>query len=170
MLILLTISAVLAVLYVGAAIWKRHSIPESISAMVFDLPRKWQWLWSIWLWAIAFLTCIPAINALAEKGAEALGFATLVCLVFTGALPLYDKDNKRMHYFFAYAAGILSQACVVGLDWHWLLVWLVYPLLPYIDGYFYMPGLPMWLLRIKTFVIETLCAIPFFGALFVYYY
>lgn len=169
MLILLTISAVMAVLYTGAVIWKRRSFPESISAMVFDLPKRWQWVWGIWLWSVAFTSCIPAITALEGKGAEAFGYLTLVCLVFTGAMPLYDADNKRMHYAFAIAAGILSQVCVGLISPIWLLAWLVYPMLPFIDGKFYMPGLPMWLIRTKTFIAEVLCAIPLYGALYVYY-
>ena len=81
-------SILLVVLYTGATIWKKRGLPESISAMVFELPKGWQWVWGVWLWAVAFLTGIPAIEAMSESGTEGIAFAMLACLVITGAIPL----------------------------------------------------------------------------------
>lgn len=168
MLILLTISAVMAVLYTGAATWKRRSFPESISAMVFDLPKRWQWVWGIWLWSVT-LTIAPALMEAMPQGFGIIGLITAFDLLVVGAMPLFIEDQVRYHYGFAIAAGILSQVCVGLISPIWLLAWLVYPMLPFIDGKFYMPGLPMWLIRTKTFIAEVLCAIPLYGALYVYY-
>ena len=113
----------------GAAIWKNKAIPESISAMVYDLPKKWRFLWILWMWAIAFLTIIPAIEILSQKGMEYIGFITLAGLVFTGAMPLVKNEKNTMHYVFAMPSGIVSQACVLFIYGDWLSLWLIIPIM-----------------------------------------
>ena len=47
---MLLISISLVVLYVGTTIWIKKELPDSISAMVYDLPEGgWRWLWTVWL-------------------------------------------------------------------------------------------------------------------------
>lgn len=110
----------LAVLYVGAAIWKNRTLPESISAMVYDLPRNWQFLWILWMWVIAFLIYIPTIDMLSERGLEGIGFATLASFVFTGAMPLVKKSKNTSHYVMAIISGVLSQLCVLLICKWWI--------------------------------------------------
>lgn len=33
--------------------WRRMPGPDSISAMVYELPRGWQWLWIVWMWVVS---------------------------------------------------------------------------------------------------------------------
>lgn len=45
MITLILVAILLAVLYVGIAIWVTKEIPESVSAMVYVLPDGgWRWL------------------------------------------------------------------------------------------------------------------------------
>lgn len=130
---MLMVSCLLAVLYVGAAIWALRGLPESISAMVYVLPEGGaRWLWTIWLWLVSLGTLIPVIDLLALRGCEIVGFATMCCLVFCGAMPIFMKEHKRAHDALGIAGGLLSQACVACLagGWNgWLWLWLLWPLL-----------------------------------------
>lgn len=156
MLWLLTISILLVALYVGAATWKERELPESISAMVYLLPEGgWRWLWSIWLWAVAFLTLIPAISILDLRGTAYAGFITLACLVFVGAWPLFNKDTEKEHYIGGSAAGIMSQVCVLLINPWMLALWL---LLAGMDiSSRYKKWLPSWLENRGILLAEGMC-------------
>lgn len=123
----LIISAALAVLFVGATIMRTKKIPESISAMVYSLPKSSRWIWIVWMWAVS-LTLAPS---LIEK-CGLVGFLTIGCLIFCGAMPLVKDEPNKMHNVFGIAAGILSQVCVAIINPWWLLLWIV--LLPFIFG------------------------------------
>lgn len=131
-------SILLVALYVGAAVWMRWrdtdvsesfyerlntALSDSISAMVYELSRGWQWLWIVWMWAVSLLTCIPLIEVLPDD-VKVLGFATLACLMLCGAMPISDKAvSRRAHNVFGILGGILSQVCVAILTPCWLLAW-----------------------------------------------
>ena len=117
------VSILLVVAYIATATWRKKQLPESISALVYELPRRWQWVWIVWMWVVAFTTCIPLIDAMPE-GVDVLGFATLACLVFCGAMPIKRHEKNRAHYWFVRAAGVLSQASVAFVCYWWLIVWL----------------------------------------------
>ena len=118
-------SVLLTVLFAGTVAWRRRGLPESISAMVYDLPRPWQWLWTVWIWAVSLTACIPLIEAVPD-GARPLGFLTLTCLMFVGAMPLLDVSNRFWHYALAIVAGVVSQVCVVTVSPWWMLAWLLF--------------------------------------------
>ena len=120
------LSLLMAVAYIAAVIIKDKKLPDSISALVYALPSKWQWLWTVWLWAISLLMCIPLINVLPEVW-KFLGFLTLACLGFVGAMPIIYKEHKKAHDILGVLAGILSQVCVFIISPWWLLVWFLWP-------------------------------------------
>ena len=110
MITLILVAILLAVLYVGIAIWVTKEIPESVSAMVYVLPDGgWRWLWTLWMWAVSLLTCIPCIEILSRIGMEFLGFGTMGCLMLCGAVPLFEKDKVTMHWVTGTSGCILSQ-------------------------------------------------------------
>lgn len=155
--ILLIISILLVVLFVGATIWIKKELPESISAMVYVLPKGgWRWLWSIWLWLVGVLTLAPAIEALDKQDCGFLPFLTMVSLVFVGAWPLFDTDHKKLHYTFGIIAAILSQVCVLALCPWWLLLWLV---MAFLGIYAYFKPYPQWLKGKGVFIAEGICYI-----------
>lgn len=109
----------------GATIWKLKGLPDSISAMVYVLPKGgWRWLWTFWLWFVGIFTTAPMIEILDKKGCGYLGFITVVCIVFVGAWPLFQSETRRWHYVGAFAAGLMSQVCVFVACLWWCLLWL----------------------------------------------
>lgn len=117
-------SIILTVLFTGAVIMRERKVPESISAMVFALPEGgWQWLWTVWLWAVDILTFAPVIGLLEERGVAYLGFATMACLAFVGVWPLFDTEHRKWHYLLAVIGGILSQVCILFICHQLLWVW-----------------------------------------------
>lgn len=119
----LLISMVVAVLYVGAAICRIKTFPDSISAMVYAF--RFKWLWTIMIWLVAFLLAPCLIEALGEPW-QFLGFLSVASLLFCGAMPLFDKENNTLHNIFGISAGILSQMCVAVISPWWLMLWLLW--------------------------------------------
>lgn len=125
---MILISLLLATLYVGVAIGKARELPESISAMVYVLPKGgWRWLWTVWLWLVGIFTLAPMIETLDAQGAGVMGFVTLCWLGLVGCWPLFDEQHLKWHYRVAIAAGVLSQVCVLLASPWWLLLWLLWP-------------------------------------------
>jgi hypothetical protein len=164
---LLLFSAVLVVLFVSIAIWRKRSLPESISALVYVF--RWKWLWTVWMWAVSVLTCIPSIELLSGFGMEFLGFGTMACLCFCGAVPLFLKDNVIMHWVCGVSGCILSQICVYFIEAQWLGLWM--PCLFLIGaGYVQPTG---WLGKATkgkwVFLAESTCYVALMGAELMYY-
>ena len=81
------ISILLAALGLGAAIWRNNELPESMSVLVYSLKKRHRWLWSVWIWSMAFTAGIPMIDALGGTWWLGLtGFVTTGCLGVVGAL------------------------------------------------------------------------------------
>lgn len=121
---------------VAVAYLVKKKLPESMSAMVYDLPTKWQWVWSMWVWAIAILLSKGLIEAMPHVWWAGLtGFATIACLACVGAVPLMPmevevgehprwwKRRRAIHYILAMTGGVLSQVCVLLINPWWLMVW-----------------------------------------------
>ena len=106
---MLIFSILLVVSYVGTAIWSKGELPESVSAMVYDLPKAGQWLWTLWLFLVAFCIAPALLEAIPESW-KFVGFFTVACLAFCAAI----------------AAGILSQICVAFISPWWLIAWPLY--------------------------------------------
>lgn len=174
MVTLLLLSLFLVTLYVGVTIWKLRSLPESISAMVYVLPEGgWQWLWTIWLWVVSLLTCIPAIEALSPQGLEAFGFFTLVCFGLVGAMPLFLKEQIRWHYVLAIVGGILSQVCVLLVCHYFLILWmlmlwvLIDSIVPSLDEQ--KDNTPRWYDGKTVFLCEAVCYATTIGSILCYF-
>jgi len=116
-------SIVLAVLFVGTATALKKQIPESVSAMVYAFPFKW--LWTIWLWAVTILITPSLLDAMPEDW-KFLGFLTIGCLMFVGAMPLIPTESNKAHNILGVTAGILSQLCVLLINPQWLWLWAVW--------------------------------------------
>ncbi|MBP3756392.1 MAG: hypothetical protein J6I61_03825 [Prevotella sp.] len=149
---MLIISILLVVLYVGITIWRRwrstdvsdglserlnEALPDSISAMVYDLPRGWQWLWIVWMWVVSLLTCIPLIEAMPDDW-RILAFAALACLMLCGAMPISDGNvSRRAHNVFGILGGIITQVCVAFISPWWLSAWCIFPAVVMLKGVYY---------------------------------
>lgn len=159
---LLFVSILTIVVPLVVASVKSGGVPDSISAMVYMLPKGgWKWLWTLWLWAVAFTLAPPLIEAMPD-GWQFIAALMLATLAFTAAMPLFDQENKKRHYRFAIASGIFSQLCVLILNPWWLLSWL--PMLAFI-AYNNEGGIPKVCNGKGVFIAEVTCILFLYAAL-----
>ena len=167
MITMLVLSLALAISLVGIAIVRERSLPESISAIVYVFKHKW--LWTLWLWLVALLTLIPCIEILSRIGMEFLGFGTLACLMFCGAMPLFDEEHIKWHWICGVSGCILSQICVYFINAEWLSLWGVFAFLA--GSKFIQPE--GWLGKAvrgkEVFLAESTCYLSLMGAELMYY-
>lgn len=121
----LIISAMLTIFYVGIAAWRRKSLPNSISAMVFHLPTRWKWVWTAWLALVTTFIAPPLIEVMPPAYFSLAAYSCIICLAMTAAMPLMPGNNDA-HCCLAIAAGVLSQICVAFINYYWLLTWLLF--------------------------------------------
>lgn len=128
MMTMLILSIVMAVAYVAAVIIRDKALPDSVSALVYALPKgRWRWLWSAWL-AVVTLLMAPALTAAmaATWWTSLLADATIICLAMTAALPLLPGYHNRLHNALGILAGVLTQVCVLFICPWCLLLWLLF--------------------------------------------
>jgi len=160
---MIILSILLVVSYVGITIWRKKELPESISAMVYDLPDGgWRWVWSIWLLLVDVFTFAPTIEILEEAHSIGImGFVPMVLLGFVAVWPLFDKEHLRWHYILSYIAGIWSQVDVWLMCPWWLFVWLA--LIVFV-GYLLLCNLKQMLSKV-VILMEMTCYIGIVGAI-----
>ena len=124
MVTLIILSIILVVLYVGITIYHTHSIPDSVSAMVYALPTAGRYLWTVWIWAVSMLL-MPALMERLGSYWQFLGFLWCASMAFCGALPLIKGEQNTIHNALGIAAGVFSQACVLVLCPWWLFAWVI---------------------------------------------
>lgn len=163
MIALTLVSLILAV--GGLLLMSRGGVPDSISGMVYNLPERKRWVWSLWLVAVALTLMVPLMSALGDVAW--LGWLTVVCLIGAGVTPVINQETWTMHNVCGVAAGVLSQVCVACLCPWWLAVWLLW--IPLIAGT--MDALndaeepPAVCDGKGVLVAEVLCAISLYGSL-----
>ena len=121
---LVIISLLLVVLYVGITICHTHTIPDSVSAMVYALPTAGRYLWTVWLWAVSMLL-VPSLMESLGSYWQFLGFLWCASMAFCGALPLVKGEPNTAHNALGITAGVISQAIVLILNPWWMCVWLL---------------------------------------------
>lgn len=164
MMTMIILSVLLAVLYVGAAIWALRGLPVSISSMVYVLPEgAARWLWSLWLIAVDVLTFAPLMDVLDGRGLAVVAFIPMALLAFVAAMPIFMEENKKAHDIMGVAAGVMSQVCVALICADWLFAWALFVFLA--GSVYVQPS--GWLgkaINKKTvFVVEAVCYISIIG-------
>ena len=124
MVTLIILSIILVVLYTSITIYHTHSIPDSVSAMVYSLPHGWRYLWTVWIWAVSMLL-MPVLMEKLGSYWQFLGFLWCASMAFCGALPLVKGEPNTAHNALGIAAGVISQVCVFIINPWWLCVWLL---------------------------------------------
>lgn len=167
---MIILSILLAMAFMVVAIRIERGLPDSISAMVYYLPRPLQWVWIVWMWAVVMLMCIPLIGAMPESW-KSLAFIVLGCLMLCGAMPISDTNvSKTAHDVFGILGGMLSQVCVVFVSPLWLTAWLLWAFC--MGSTVIQPegGDMRSLFKGKgVFVAECVCFLTLAGALLRYY-
>ena len=134
--LLLLLSIVLCAVLVSASCIVNGEVPESLSALVYELPNKWRYVWTGLLIG-AILTLMPSLLYVFPDCCDVVvnAFSTSVLLV--GVTTLIKREMSRGHIVLGITACFLSQICVAVLCTPLLLMWLpimcVY--LPYLLGY-----------------------------------
>ena len=162
---MLILSLLLVVSYVGAAIWRSGMLPESVSAMVFDLPRKGQWLWTAWL-ALVALTLAPSLFEAVPENWGITAHVFVTSILFVAVMPLIKGEKNTAHNVLGIVGGIFSQVCVCLVCAWWLLVWmLMAALVAAAFDALYVPKVAdgKW-----VFIAESLCAVSLYGSLFTF--
>ncbi len=170
MITMLILSIVMAVAYVAAVIIKDRELPDSISVLVYELPERWQWLWSAWLAGVTLLMAPALTSAMsAAWWTSLLADATIVCLSMTAAIPLLPGYHNRLHNILGIAAGVLTQVCVWFICPWWLLLWVCGLLLLQA---LCIPGWKSWVAKVMNVIsgkgvllLELICATTFFASL-----
>jgi len=164
MMTMLILSSVLAVLYTGTAIWRKNRLPDSVSAMVYDLPKAGQYLWTVWIWAVTLLLC-PKLFEIVPENFEVLAHCFATSMMFIGAMPLVKGEQNKAHNVLGITAGIFSQICVFVIDPDWLSSWMLFVFL--VGSIYVQPQ--GWLgkaMKGKTiFVAEAVCWLSVMGSL-----
>lgn len=161
MVTLIIISLILVVLFVGATIYHTHTIPDSVSAMVYSLPTSGRYLWTIWIWTVSMLL-MPVLMEKLGSYWQFLGFLWCASMAFCGALPLVRNEKNTAHNALGIAAGVISQACVLVLCPWWLFAWVI--LLVFVLSDKFRDLTSMWYGK-SCLVAEGICYISLVGAL-----
>lgn len=157
MMAMIIISIVLAVLFIGTAIALKKQVPESISSLEYVYPHG---LWTIWLWCVTILITPSLMDAIQEDW-KFLGFLTVVCLMFVGAMPLIPTESNKVHNILGVTAGILSQLCVLIINPQWLWLWAVWAVVFVIKTL--DKSLSEW--KWSVFLAETVCFTSLIGSI-----
>lgn len=154
----------------------KYKIPTSLSASYYELPIKWRWVFTVFMWVIAIALLIPWIN-IAESFPDwrqylrVLSFLTcgLICFVSTAPnFRAFEMENK-VHTISAMVAAVaaLLWCCICGYQyWYIILTFLLCPIvIMFIYDKSYKQNLTYWLEMIAfsitygmllKFMIETL--------------
>ncbi len=167
---MLILSIVMAVVYVAAVIIKDKALPDSVSALVYALPKgRCRWLWSAWLAVVTLLMAPALMTAMAEScWTQLLAAATIISLAMTAALPLWPGSHNRLHNILGILSGVLSQVCVWFICPWYLMLWLLFVILLVLHAF---PDVS-WAAKIadKTsgkgvFLLEAVCSAVLYTAI-----
>ena len=165
MMTMLFISLALAVLYTGAAILAGNRLPDSVSAMVYVMPKAGRYLWTVWIWAVTLLLCPALFETIGEDfGVLAHCFAT--SMMFVGAMPLVRNESNKAHNVLGVAAGVFSQLCVLLINHCWLIMWFGFVASVFFVVYRKNKSLNIVLTDYGVFLSESFCWLTLVCCLF----
>lgn len=174
---MITIIIILILIGIITSYKIQDEIPDSMSAVVYELPKRWQWLWSVWVWLLMVLLAKPLIGALGgEWWRGFIGFLTLASMGVVGAVPLsvsgrQEKSRTRiaLHYNMAWVLGLLTQLCVWLICPAWLWLWSILVILAGVMIVWYDKPWVQWIDKTLAgkgvLLLEALAAMALFGAI-----
>ena len=148
--IVLAISILLG--YTIATCIKGGGVPNSLSASVFDLPKRKRWIWTVVLFSVCFL-CVPTYVEVTSENTQFLAFIAIAALAFVGAAPLVaDKADLayKVHCVAAVVCAVCSQMVLVFNQPWLLLAWV-----PWILVFVWVTKDKQW--RTLVFWAEMVC-------------
>lgn len=116
------LATVIMAVYLGWYLYN-YGVPGSISRTVYKLPHES--IFTLVMYAVAFLTVIPMMNACSEN-TKVLAFLTMGSIGFVGAAPLGKHCDERVHMSAAAIFGVCSQIMIAINAPALLLMWLLF--------------------------------------------
>lgn len=121
--ILILLSLVIFVVY-NAIMNIKFGLPKSLSATYYNLPERFRWVFTLFMWAIAFLLMpawIEVANSLGDwrEHLTFLAFLTCALICFVGAAPNFRafEMESKVHTISATASA------VTALLWCFICCW-----------------------------------------------
>lgn len=148
------IATVIMAVYIGWYLC-RHGVPFSLSRTVYKLPHEV--LFTLTLYAVAFLTVIPMMDACNED-TKILAFLTMASIAFVGAAPLGRNCDERVHIGAAILFGVSSQLMIALNQPELLFGWI-----PGLLFIIFIDRLEHWLFLVELVcIVDTLifCLLP----------
>ena len=112
--------------YVLCVMIKDKKIPESISSTVYSLSYKDKWIYTLAIFATAFLIAPYLFEISSIVGIEYMAFLTIGGALGTGAMPLVFGEKNTLHYASAIVMALSSQYIVYSLLPSAMLLWIPY--------------------------------------------
>ncbi len=95
---------------------RKFGLPEMVSDTYYQLGKRWGWLFSVVMVAVAILMMIAMLDM--GKGVQALAFLGCAGLAFVGVAPNYcDKDTYPVHKGGAMVAAIGCVGWSMSVCW-----------------------------------------------------
>lgn len=153
------IAIIILLAYTFVMIRVGGTIPPSLSASVYFMPKSKRWIWTVVLFAVCFL-CVPTIIEKSNENTQFLAFLAIAGLGFVGAAPLVpfkeDSLQFRVHEIGAIVCAACSQLLLM-FNCPWLLtLWVPFIVAGFIIGW------KKW--RTMIFFGEAVC----FASTFIY--
>lgn len=121
-MILILLSLIIILTYVGIMIYKNKSIPYSISDTFYSLEHK---DWFGFSMVATALSLMPSILDFTPGNYQFLAFLMCAGLIFVGAAPNFKKGIDRpVHIAGASIAGLCSQIWVILTQPYALFLWI----------------------------------------------
>lgn len=125
-MILIILSMLIILTYVGVMIFKTKSIPYSISDTYYSLEHK---VWFGFSMIATALLLMPAILNRTPESYQFLAFLMCAGLCFVGVAPNFKSGMDRPVHIIATCIAALASQLWIGLTCPWLLlVWLAWVL------------------------------------------
>jgi len=114
------------VLYLLYVFLKDAKIPSSISATVHSLGEGKWWIFTLVMFAVAFLIAPKLFTITSYFNVAFLAFMTVGGILGVGVEPLVKGEKNIIHYSSAVVMGVASQAIVYKLCPMIMLMWTPY--------------------------------------------
>ena len=159
----IVIAITILLVYTIALCIKGGGIPSSLSASVFNLPKGWQWVWTVVICSVCFL-CVPTYIEKTGVNTQFLAFIAIAALAFVGAAPLV-KSHKELAYKVHCWAAVICAVCsqlVLAFNQPWLLLCWV----PWVLVFVWVTKDKPW--RTLVFWAEQVCFVSTFAFCLIY--
>lgn len=133
--LLVIIAGAIYIIYDIMSFKKNKGFPVSLSDTYYLWPK---WVFPAMMTMVGFCILPTWLDMTAGSNFQFLSFLACVSFIFVGCFPNFrnDKQERKMHEWFAYSAAALACLSVIFVmdGWFWLPIWLIINLLTDLKG------------------------------------